>query len=165
MKRALVAAGLVVILAACSGVDAVVTVDGVDFDVDDIPIETEESTVDLEIFRNALNWVIRDHVITTAAGEEFGVVFDREELEVRAAEALAGLDPQLQADPRANLDYFLIQARVGLQGLLWPQIESRLPEDVTQNEWAIQQLREADVEVDVRYGEWRTTPEPLVYAP
>ena len=165
MRRLLGAVVAVLALSACAGADSVATVDGVTFDLDDIPIETEASTVDITTFRNALNWVIRDQVLTAAASDEFGVSFDSAETSARASEALAGLSETDQLDPRANLDYFLIQARVGRDGLLWPQIESRLPAGVTQNEWAIQQLAAAEVEVDVRYGEWRTNPEPLVYAP
>lgn len=165
MRRALIAAGLAVVVAACSGADTVVKIDGVRLDVDDIPVETEASTIDLEIFRNALNWVVRDRVLTAAAGEEFGIAFDQEEMGAQASDALASLSPADQLDPRANLDYFLIQARVGRDGLLWSSIESLLPEGVDQNEWAIDRLLAAEVEVDPRYGVWRTTPEPLVYEP
>jgi hypothetical protein len=165
MRRAFIAAGVAAVLAACSGADTVVKIDGVRLGVDDIPVETEESTIDLSIFRNALNWVIRDEVLTAAAADEFGVVFDAAETEARAADALAGLSPTDQIDPRANLDYFLIQSRVGRNGLLWPQIEPFLPDGVGQNQWAIEQLRSAEVDVDPRYGEWRTDPEPLVYEP
>lgn len=165
MRRLLAAAVIALLTAACAGSDSVVSVDGVTFDLDDIPIETEASTVNLATFRNALNWVIRDQVLTTAAADEFGITFDSEELNLRASSALDGLSPNDRLDPRANLDYFLIQARVGVAGLLWPEIQSLLPEDVGQNEWAIEKLRAADVEVDPRYGEWRTSPEPLVYEP
>ena len=165
MRRVLLAAGMALVLFACSGADAVVTVNGATFEVDDIPIETEASTIDLNVFRNALNWVIRDQVLTAVAADEYGITFDRGELEARATDALSGLSPQDQLDPRANLDYFLIQARVGRDGLLWEQVEPLLPEGVGQNQWAIEQLRAAEIEVDARYGEWRTDPEPLVYEP
>ena len=165
MKKVLVAAGMALVLVACSGADSVVTVNGIGYDVDDVPIETELSTIDLDTFRNALNWVIRDQVVTAAARDEFGISLDRDELEVRAADALEGLSPEDRLDPRANLDYFLIQARVGRNGLVWEQIQPLLPEGVGQNQWAIEQLRVAEVEVDARYGEWRTDPEPLVYGP
>lgn len=166
MKRALAVVASVVLLGACAGSDTVVTVNGVDFDLDDIPIETDASTVDLDTFRNALNWVIRDQVLVTAAAEEFGISFDNDELTARANSALEGLTPSDRGDPRANLDYFLIQARVGVgAGLLWPELETLLPEGTSANEWAIDKLRAADVEVDTRYGEWRTTPDPLVYGP
>ena len=55
---------------ACAGSRDVVTVDGVTFARDDIPIVTESSIIDLAIFRNALNWVIRDQVLTSAARED-----------------------------------------------------------------------------------------------
>ena len=165
MRRVLLAAGMALVLVACSGANAVVTIDGATFDVEDMPIETEASTIDLNVFRNALNWVIRDQVLTAVAADEFGITLDREQLDARAADALAGLSPQDRLDPRANLDYFLIQARVGRGGLLWEQIDPLLPDGVGQNQWAIEQLRLAEVEVDIRYGEWRTDPEPLVYEP
>ena len=167
MKPTLIASLLVLGLAlsACAGSETVVTIDGVSYDVDDIPITTSASTIDLDTFRNALNWVIRDRVLSNAAREEFGITFTQEELTERASLALSSLSESDQADPRANLDYFLIQARVGLDGLLWGQVEPQLPEDVSQNQWAIEKLGEAEIEVDSRYGEWRINPEPLVYGP
>jgi hypothetical protein len=165
MKKTLIAVGAALILGACAGNNAVVTIDGVTLDLDDVPVSTESSTIDDDTFRMALNWVIRDRVLTAAAADEFGITFSEDELNDRASAALGGLDPALQDDPRANLSYFLIQARVGLDGLLWPQVEPLLPDDLSQNEWAIEKLLAADVEVDARYGEWRVNPEPLVYEP
>ena len=165
MKKTLIALGAVLVLSACAGSDAVVTIDGVTLDLDDVPVSSESSTIDDETFRNALNWAVRDRVLTAAAEDEFGITFAEEELNDRASTALASLDPSEQDDPRANLSYFLIQARVGLDGLLWPQVDPLLPEDQSQNEWAIEKLLAADVEVDRRYGEWRVNPEPLVYEP
>ena len=165
MKRMLIPVIAALVLSACAGVGTAVEVDGVSFDIDDIPIETQASVVDLGTFRNALNWVIRDHVLMEAAGEQFGISFTPEELEARAAAALAGLSEADREDPRANLAYFIIQARVGVGGLLWPAVEPLLPAGVTQNQWAIEQLSAAEVDVDTRFGEWRLIPEPLVYAP
>ncbi len=165
MKKTLVAAIVGLALGACGGSGSVVTVDGVAFDIEAIPVETDSSTIDLDTFRNALNWAIRDQVLTTAAEEEFGITFDRAELEGRALAALESLPEADQQDPRANLGYFLIQARVGVEGLLWPQVTALLPEGITQNQWAIEKLSAAEVEVDARFGEWRVSPEPLVYEP
>lgn len=163
MKKTLAVALFALVLAACSGGHQVVSVDGNGFSVDDIPITTESSTVDLGTFRNALNWVIRDEVLMNAAEREFGVTFTETEVTEWAEAALASLPEDQLEDPRANLDYFIIQARVGLQGLLWPIVEPQLPEGTSQNDWAIEQLNAAEIEVDVRYGVWRLDPEPLVY--
>ncbi len=165
MKKTLIVAAIGLVLGACAGSTSVVTVDGVSFEVDDIPIETAESTIDLDTYRNALNWIIRDQVLMSAAEEEFGISFAESELQERASAALASLSEVDQQDPRANLRYFLIQARVGVEGLLWPEVVPQLPEGVSQNQWAIDQLSAAAVEVDARYGEWRVSPEPLVYGP
>jgi len=165
MKKSLIAVAILVTAGACSGGHSVVSVDGTSFQVDDIPVTTESSTIDLATFRNALNWVIRDEVLVAAAEEEFGVSFVDEELTERASAALDALTEAEQEDPRANLNYFLIQARVGLEGLMWPQVEPQLPDGVSQNDWAVEKLEAATIEVDARYGEWRTDPEPLVYAP
>lgn len=163
MKKTLFALAAVLVLGACAGSNAVVMIDGVTLDLDDVPVASESSTIDSDTFRNALNWVIRDRVLTAAAQDEFGITFSEDELNDRASLALGSLNPAEQDDPRANLNYFLIQARVGLDGLLWPQVEALLPDDLSQNEWAIDKLLAADVEVDARYGEWRVNPEPLVY--
>jgi hypothetical protein len=163
MKKTLAVAVIALAAGACSGGHQVVSVDGAGFSVDDIPITTESSTVDLGTFRNALNWLIRDEVLMNAAEREFGVTFTEAEVTEWAESALASLPEDQLEDPRANLDYFIIQARVGLQGLLWPIVEPELPEGTSQNDWAIEQLNAAEVEVDVRYGVWRLDPEPLVY--
>ena len=152
-------------LAACSNAGEVATVNGASFDVDDVPITTEESTINLETFRVALNWLIRDQVLTAAARADYGLTLDPAAVEELAVRTLASLSPNDQLDPRANLDYFLIQARVGRSGLLWEELGALLPEDLTENQWALETMRRADVEVDPRYGEWRTSPEPLVYEP
>lgn len=165
MRRTAAAVGVALALAACSGAGEVATVNGATFDVDDIPITTEESSINLETFRVALNWLIRDQVLTAAAREDYGLTLDPAEVEDLAVRTLASLSPNDQLDPRANLDYFLIQARVGRSGLLWDELAERLPEDLTENQWALESLRRAEVEVDPRYGEWRTSPEPLVYEP
>jgi hypothetical protein len=165
MKKTLIGLAAVLVLGACGGSDHVVTIDGVSLDLDDVPVSSESSTIDDDTFRNALNWVIRDRVLVAAAEDEFGITFTEAELTDRATMALGSLNPAEQDDPRANLDYFLIQARVGLDGLLWPQVNPLLPDGLSQNEWAIEKLLAADVEVDTRYGEWRVDPEPLVYEP
>ena len=165
MKKILIALGAVLALGACAGSSAVVTIDGVTLDLDDIPVTSDSSTIDDDTFRNALNWVIRDQVLTAAAEDEFGVMFSEAELNDRAALGLGSLNPGDLDDPRANLSYFLIQARVGLDGLMWEQVDPLLPDGMSQNEWAIEKLNAAEVEVDARYGEWRVNPEPLVYEP
>lgn len=165
MKKTVASVLIVLAAGACSGGQQVMSVDGTGFEVDDIPITTEASTVDLATFRNALNWVIRDEVLMGVAEQEFRVSLDEAEVMEQAEAALSSLPEAQLEDPRANLDYFLIQSRVGLQGLLWPQVDPHLPEGMSRNEWVIEQLSAADIEVDVRYGEWRTDPEPLVYGP
>jgi len=165
MKKILIALGAVLVLGACSGSDTVATIDGVALDLNDVPVSTEASTIDEDTFRHALNWVIRDRILTAAAEDEFGITFSEDELTNRASATLGSLNPAEQDDPRANLSYFLIQARVGLDGLLWPQLDPLLPEDLSQNEWALEKLLTAAVEVNARYGEWRVNPEPLVYKP
>ena len=163
MKKLLVLMAVGLVLGACGGNNAVVTIDGVTLDLDDVPVSSESSTIDSGTFRNALNWVIRDRVLAAAAEDEFGITFSADELNDRASAALGSLGPDDQDDPRANLNYFLIQARVGLEGLLWPQLEPLLSDGLSQNEWAIEKLLAADVQVGARYGEWRVNPEPLVY--
>lgn len=165
MKKLLIALAAVLVLGACSGSDAVVTIDGVTLDLEDVPVSTEASTINEDTFRHALNWVIRDRILTAAAEDEFGITFSEDELTDRASVALDSLNPAEQDDPRANLSYFLIQARVGVDGLLWPQLDPLLPDDLSQNEWALEKLLNAAVEVNTRYGEWRVNPEPLVYKP
>jgi hypothetical protein len=165
MKKILMALGVVLALGACAGSNAVVTIDGVTLDLDDIPVTSDSSTIDDDTFRNALNWVIRDQVLTAAAEDEFGITFSEAELNDRAALGLSSLDPGEQDDPRANLSYFLVQARVGRDGLMWEQVDPLLPDGTSQNEWAIEKLSAAEVEVNARYGEWRVSPEPLVYEP
>jgi hypothetical protein len=168
MRKAVFVAGVAVVLAACSGADPVVTVNGVGFDVDDIPIETESSSIRLDVYREALNWVIRDHILMTAAAEEFGVSLAEEDVQQLAAATLGNLSSADEADPRANLHYFRIQARVGVrmvEGLLWREVVPRLPDDITLNSWVDDKLRAAEVEVDPRVGEWRTNPDPGVYEP
>ncbi len=168
MKHTLTVAAIALVLSACAGGNSAVTVEDVTFDVDDIPIETESATVDLEVFRDALNWVVRDQILMSAAADEFGISFPGDELAELASSGLASLTPAAQQDPRANLDYFLIQARVGrfmLEGLLWPELESRLPESVSPSQWAVEKLTAAEVDVDARFGEWRVSPDPRVYEP
>lgn len=165
MKKTVIALAAVLVLGACAGSNHVLTVDGVSLDLDDIPVSSDSSTIDDDTFRNALNWVIRDRVLVAAAEDEFGITFTEAELNDRAALGLSSLNPAEQDDPRANLNYFLIQARVGLDGLLWPQVTPLLPDGLSQNEWAIEKLSAADIELDARYGEWRVSPEPLVYEP
>ncbi len=165
MKKILIAFGAVLALGACAGSSSVVSVDGVSLDLDAIPVASDSSTINDDIFRNALNWVIRDQVLMAAAEDEFGITFTESELDERARRGLNSLSAAEQDDPRANLNYFVIQARVGLDGLLWAELAPRLPDGMSQNEWAIEKLSAADVEVDARYGEWRVSPEPLVYEP
>ncbi len=162
MKKTLTLAIIGLALSGCAGSSHVLTVDGVAFDFDDIPISTEEPSIGLDIFRNTLNWVVANQVLTAAAGEEFGIALSEQTV---LAAAQAGLGAQDSSDPRANLDFFRIQARVGPQGALWGELAPLLADDLPPIEWARSQLREADVEVASRYGEWRVTPEPGVYGP
>lgn len=149
-------------LAACAGSSPVVTVNGETFRLDDIPIATDASTVDLDVFRNAINWVIANKVVVSAAEEEFGISIPRDEVMEAASALLAGGDAR---DPRSNLDFLLIQAQIGPNGLLWPELQPRLPEGITFIQWANDRLREADVEVGPKYGEWQAGPQPGVYSP
>ncbi len=170
MRKTVLAALFGLALGACSGSVSVVTVDGVTFGLDDVPVETADSTMPIEVFREALQWVIRDQVYMSAAGDEFGIAFSEAELLEQASSALDALPDGLKSDPRANLDYFLIHARVGLGsvglvGRLWSELETRLPDGVSPNQWAVERLTAANVEVDRRYGEWRVSPDPGVYEP
>jgi len=160
MKKALAPVLIGLALSACAG--SVVTVDGVTFDLEDIPVETDASTVEMELFRNAINWVIANKVVTRAAEDEFGIILSENEVEEAALLLLAGGN---QLDPRTNLDFLRIQARIGPNGLLWPEVGSNLPEGVSPFQWANDQLSTADVEVNVRFGEWRASPAPGVYEP
>lgn len=162
MKKTLTLAIVSLALAGCAGSTTVMKVDGVSFDLDDIPITTDSSTIELDIFRNALNWVVADEVLTAAADEQFGISFSDAEVVALAEAGLAASDP---ADPRTNLDYLRIQAKFGQQGLMWQPLGQALPEGVLPIEWALDQLRAADVEVAPKYGEWRVDPEPAVYGP
>lgn len=162
MKKTLLLAASCLALAACSGSNQVMTIDGVSFDVDDIPIATDEAVIEMDIFRNALNWLVADEVLTRAAEEQFGITFSEEDVRALAEASLAVSDT---TDPRANLDYLSIQARFGQNGLLWPELAPVLPEGVLPIQWALDQLRAAEVEVSAKYGEWRVDPEPAVYAP
>ena len=162
MKKTLTLAIFCLALAACSGSSAVMTVNDVSFDLADIPVTTDSSSIELDIFRNALNWVVADEVLTKAAEEQFGIAFSDAEVRTVAEAALAASD---SSDPRTNIDYLRIQAKFGQQGLVWQPLGEALPEGVLPIEWALDQLRAADVEVNPKYGEWRVDPEPAVYGP
>ena len=162
MKKTLTVAICSLVVAACAGSAQVITIDGVSLYLEDIPVETDASTIELEVFRNALNWVVADQVLTTAAAEQFGITFSDEEVLALAEAGLAASDT---TDPRSNLGFLKIQARFGQSGLLWQQLTPLLPEGVLPIEWALDQLRTADVEVSSKYGEWRVDPEPAVYGP
>lgn len=162
MKRTVALAIFSTALAACAGSSEVMTVDGVVFDLDDIPITTEDPTIEFDIFRNTLFWVIADQVLTEAAFDQFAITFSEQEVRAAAEASLALGDT---TDPRANLAFFEIQARFGPQGLAWGEVSDQLPEGLLPIEWALEQLRAADVEVAPKYGEWRVIPEPAVYAP
>ena len=133
------------------------TIDGVTFDVDDVPLETDESTIDMDLFREAVNWLVFDHIVVGAAEDEFGLILSDEEIE---AEALALLAVGDETDPKTNLPFLRIQVRVGLLG---PALIAELPEGVPPFQWAAEKLSGADVEVNPRFGEWRVTPNPGVY--
>lgn len=162
MKKTLTLAIVSLALAACAGSARVITINDVALDLEDIPVLTDASSIELEIFRNALNWVVADRVLTAAAAEQFGITFSDEEVLALAEAGLAASDP---TDPRTNLDFLKIQARFGQRGLLWEQLAPFLPEGVLPIEWALDQLRSADVEVSSKYGDWRIDPEPAVYGP
>jgi len=162
MKKTLTVAICSLVLAACAGSTQVITIDGVSLNLEDIPVETDASTIELEVFRNALNWVVADRVLTTAAAEQFGITFSDEEVLALAEAGLAASD---STDPRSTLGFLKIQARFGQSGLLWQQLAPLLSEGVLPIEWALDQLRAADVEVSPKYGEWRIDPEPAVYGP
>ncbi|MDH3539833.1 MAG: YgdI/YgdR family lipoprotein [Acidimicrobiia bacterium] len=162
MKKLLFLMVAVLALGACSGATDVVTVDGVTFDVDDVPLETDASTIDMELFREAINWLVFDHIVVRAAEDEFGLVLSDEEIEAEASALLAAGD---ERDPRNNLPYLRIQARIGPSGLLGPALLAELPDDVPPFQWANEKLGETDVEVNPRFGEWRVTPNPGIYGP
>ena len=162
MKKTLAAAVIGLTLGACAGSSNVVTVDGVRFDLDDVPIETDASSIDPSIFRNALNWMIANEVVMKAAEAEFGIRLSEQEV-LNAAQLMLPLSDA--DDPRVNLDFLRIQARIGLEGLLWPELEPRLPEGISFVQWFNDRLSAADVEVGVRFGEWRVSPGPGVYEP
>lgn len=159
MKKLLVLASFGLVLGACSGGASVVTVDGVSFDIDDVPLETDASTIDMDLFREAINWVVFDHIVVRAAEDEFGLVLSDQEIEAEAAALLAAGD---ESDPRSNLPFLRIQARIGLLG---PALLAALPEGVPPFQWADEKLSEADVKVNPRFGVWQETPNPGIYEP
>jgi len=160
MKKLLVLMVVGLLLGACSGSSGVVTVDGVTFDVEDVPLEADGSTIDMVLFREAINWVVADDIVVRAAEDEFGLVLSDEEIDDEATALLALGD---EADPRNNRAYQRIQARIGPNGLLGPALLTELPEGVPPFEWANEKLSAADVQVNPRFGEWRVTPNPGVY--
>jgi hypothetical protein len=160
MKKLLVVVLAGLLLGACSGASSVVTVDGVTFDVDDVPLETDSSTIEMELFREAINWVVADHIVMRAAEDDFDLVLSDQEVDDAATVLLASGN---EADPRNNLAYQRIQARIGPSGLLGPALLAELPEGVPPFQWANEKLSAADVRVNPRYGEWRVTPNPGVY--
>jgi len=162
MKKLLVLVLVGLALGACSGGADVVTVDGVTFEVEDVPLETVDSTLDMDLFREAINWVVFDHIVVGAAEDEFGLVLSDQEIEAEATALLAAGD---DGDPRSNLPFLRIQARIGPNGLLGPALLAALPEGVAPFQWANEKLSEADVEVNPRYGVWRETPNPGIYEP
>ena len=115
------------------------------------------------MFRDALNWLIRDQVLLEAADESFGIRLSENDVQGLAEVQLASLPQEALDDPRANLEYFLIQARLGAQGLLFPRLVDVLPADELPVEWATDRLREADVTVAERFGVWLLEPDPRVY--
>lgn len=162
MKRLLVLVSVGLVLGACSGAASVVTVDGVRFDVDDVPLETDDSTIGMDLFREAINWVVFDHIVVRAAEDEFGLVLPDQEIEAQAAALLAVGD---ERDPKNNLPFLRIQARIGPNGLLGPALLAALPEGLPPFQWANEKLSEADVKVNPRFGVWQETPNPGIYGP
>jgi hypothetical protein len=140
----------------------VVTVDGVNFDIDDIPLETDGSTIEMDLFREVINWVVFDHIVVRAAEDEFGLVLSDQEIETAAAALLAAGD---ERDPKNNLRFLRIQARIGAGGLLGPALLAELPEEVAPFQWANEKLLQAEVEVNPRFGVWQLTPNPGIYEP
>ena len=164
MKRFSVVLTLSLLAAACSGDTNVATVDGFSLSLSDIPVESDGFEVAKEVFLNALNWEIRDRVLSTAAEVEFQITLDSEEVTASAAAILAGLPPESRSDPRANLGYFETLARVVPgEGLLWPLLGEALGDQSAATSWANDTLRNADVKVKRRFGVWRVDPDPRVY--
>ena len=143
MKKLLVLLVVGLVLGACSGASGVVTVDGVTFDVDDVPLEVDGSTIDMELFREAINWVVADHIVVRAAEDEFGLVLSDQEIDDEVSALLAFVE---EADPRNNRAYQRIQARIGPNGLLGPALLGELPEGVPPFQWANEKLSAADVQ-------------------
>ncbi|NNC90879.1 MAG: hypothetical protein HKN80_00165 [Acidimicrobiia bacterium] len=160
MRKLLIVVMAGLVLGACSGASNVVTVDGVAFDVDDMPLETEASTLDMDLFREAINWVVADRILVQAAEDDFGLVLSNQDVDDAASTLLGSTNP---ADPTSNLAYQRIQARIGPSGLLGPAILAALPDGVQLFDWAGEKFNAADVRVNPRYGEWRLAPNPGVY--
>lgn len=160
-KRLMLVLVLALAAGACGGGDVkVATVNGSELLLADIPVEPDGFDVGRDIFLDALIWEIRVRVLLSAAEAEFGIAVDAGEVAANAAQLLAGLPPENQSDPRANLAYFETQARVGLLG---PLLGEAIGDDLAAANWANTALRNADVTVARRFGVWRVDPEPRVY--
>lgn len=161
LRRVAAVLALLVAVSSCAGGQTVAVVEGQRISLDDVPAVTDASSVDAGNFRIALTTLIRVLVLSRAAEREFGITVDQAAVEAEVARLIerpeelraSGFPPEY-----INEGFLELFVQAPPRGMLVEAVTAAVPADFAVNEWIAQQLAEAEIEVNPRFGIWLDEP-------